>query len=97
MNIIGLDLRGVPCPLNAVRCQLAFEKLAVGEGLRVELDSGEPLESVVNQFLEAGQQVDVEMDSGQDATILITRLSPWPCRLPGDGSARVSPPAGWAC
>lgn len=76
MDIISLDLRGIPCPLNAVRCQLAFEKLAVGEGLRVKLDSGEPLESVVNQFLDAGQQVDVEMDSGQDATVLIIRLSP---------------------
>ncbi|MCY3653693.1 MAG: sulfurtransferase TusA family protein [Cyanobacteria bacterium MAG IRC1_bin_28] len=76
MDTIGLDLRGVPCPLNAVRCQLAFEKLAVGEGLRVQLDSGEPLESVVNQFLDAGQQVDMEVHSGQHATVLITRLSP---------------------
>jgi len=76
MDTIVLDLRGVPCPLNAVRCQLAFEKLAVGEGLRVQLDSGEPLESVVNQFLDAGQRVDVESDAGQEATVLITRISP---------------------
>ena len=76
MDTVGLDLRGIPCPLNAVRCQLAFEKLAVGEGLRVRLDSGEPLESVVNQFVDAGQRVDVEASSGQDATLLITRLSP---------------------
>ena len=76
MEAVSLDLRGVPCPLNAVRCQLAFEKLAVGEGLRVRLDSGEPLESVVSQFLAAGQQVDMEINSEQDATILITRLSP---------------------
>lgn len=75
-NTIGLDLRGVPCPLNAVRCQLALEKLAVGEGLRVKLDCGEPLESIVNQFLDAGQQVDVETSSAQEATVLITRLSP---------------------
>ena len=76
MDTIGLDLRGVPCPLNAVRCQLAFEKLAVGERLRVRLDSGEPLESVVHQFRDAGQQVDVESRSEQDATVLVTRLSP---------------------
>ncbi|KKZ13659.1 MAG: hypothetical protein TH68_06515 [Candidatus Synechococcus spongiarum 142] len=76
MGAIGLDLRGVPCPLNAVRCQLAFEKLAMGEVLRVQLDSGEPLESVVSQFLDAGQQVHVESNSGQNATVLITRLSP---------------------
>ena len=75
-DTISLDLRGVPCPLNAVRCQLAFEKLAVGQGLRVKLDTGEPLESVVNQFLDSGQQVDVETRSAQDATVLITRLSP---------------------
>ena len=76
MGTVNLDLRGVPCPLNAVRCQLAFEKLVVGEGLRVRLDAGEPLESVVEHFLDAGQQVDVEINSGQDATVLITRLSP---------------------
>lgn len=76
MAPVALDLRGIPCPLNAVRCQLAFEKLAVGEGLRVQLDCGEPLESVANQFLDAGQQVDVEVNSGQEAIILITRLSP---------------------
>ena len=75
-DITDLDLRGVPCPLNAVRCLLAFEKLAVGEGLRVKLDSGEPLESVVSQFLDAGQQVDVEASSAREATVLITRLSP---------------------
>lgn len=75
-NTIGLDLRGVPCPLNSVRCQLALEKLAVGEGLRVKLDCGEPLESVVSQFLDAGQQVDVETRCAQEATVLITRLSP---------------------
>ena len=76
MPTIDLDLRGVPCPLNAVRCQLALEKLAVGEGLRVQLDSGEPLQSVVEQFLGTGQQVDVETNSGHDAVILIIRLSP---------------------
>ncbi|MCY4173929.1 MAG: sulfurtransferase TusA family protein [Cyanobacteria bacterium MAG CAR3_bin_5] len=76
MDTIGLDLRGVPCPLNAVRCQLAFEKLAVGEGLRVQVDSGEPLESVVSQFLDAGQRVDVERDAGRHATVLVTRIAP---------------------
>ncbi|MCY4055426.1 MAG: sulfurtransferase TusA family protein [Cyanobacteria bacterium MAG CAR4_bin_6] len=76
MDTIGLDLRGVPCPLNAVRCQLAFEKLAVGEGLRVKVDSGEPLESVVSQFLDAGQRVDVERDAGRHATVLVTRIAP---------------------
>ena len=75
-NTIGLDLRGVPCPLNGVRCRLALEKLAVGERLRVKLDCGEPLESVVSQCLDAGQQVDVEARSSQEATVLITRLSP---------------------
>ena len=74
MATICLDLRGVPCPLNAVRCQLAFEKLTVGEGLRVQLDSGEPLQSVVEQFLNTGQQVDVEANSGHEAVVLITRL-----------------------
>ncbi len=71
--MVSLDLRGVPCPLNAVRCQLAFEKLAVGEELRVQLDTGEPLESVLRQFRGAGHGVDVEAAPGREAaTVLIT-------------------------
>ena len=37
-----LDLESVPCPLNAVKCKLALEKLSLHETLIVHLDKGEP-------------------------------------------------------
>jgi tRNA 2-thiouridine synthesizing protein A len=54
-----LDLRGVPCPMNWVRTKLALEDLAPGDSLVVELDPGEPLESVPRSAREDGHVVDV--------------------------------------
>jgi TusA-related sulfurtransferase len=54
-----LDLRGVPCPMNWVRTKLALEQLAPGDSLVVELDPGEPLESVPRSAREEGHEVDV--------------------------------------
>jgi TusA-related sulfurtransferase len=54
-----LDLRGVPCPMNWVRTKLALEQLAPGDSLVVELDPGEPLESVPHSAREEGHEVDV--------------------------------------
>ena len=61
-----LDLRGVPCPMNWVRTKLALEELAPGDSLLVELDPGEPLESVPRSAREDGHEVVVE---GQLVTI----------------------------
>jgi TusA-related sulfurtransferase len=55
-----LDLRGVPCPLNWVRARLALETMAAGESLQIQLDPGEPLESVPASALEDGHAVVVE-------------------------------------
>jgi tRNA 2-thiouridine synthesizing protein A len=54
-----LDLRGVPCPMNWVRTKLALEELAPGDSLLVELDPGEPLESVPRSAREDGHEVNV--------------------------------------
>jgi TusA-related sulfurtransferase len=54
-----LDLRGVPCPMNWVRTKLALEELAAGDSLVVELDEGEPLESVPRSAREDGHEVSV--------------------------------------
>ena len=54
-----LDLRGVPCPMNWVRTKLALEELAPGDSLLVELDPGEPLESVPRSAREEGHEVSV--------------------------------------
>jgi TusA-related sulfurtransferase len=55
-----LDLRGVPCPLNWVRARLALEAMAPGEPLLVQLDPGEPVESVPASALEDGHAVEVD-------------------------------------
>ncbi len=52
-----LDLSGVPCPMNWVRTKLALERLAPGDSLLVELDEGEPLESVPRSAREDGHDV----------------------------------------
>ena len=49
-----LDLKSVPCPLNAVKIKLALEKLGKNEELIVELDKGEPEEMVLNNLKEMG-------------------------------------------
>lgn len=68
-----MDLRGTPCPLNYIRCQLAFEKLAVGASLAVQLDAGEPAETVIDGFREAGQLV--EVDRGGDTGVVAVRIT----------------------
>jgi TusA-related sulfurtransferase len=65
--MIALDLRGVPCPLNWVRARLALEAMAPGESLLVQLDPGEPLESVPASAMEDGHGVVVQ---GTSVTIV---------------------------
>ena len=55
-----LDLRGVPCPLNWVKTRLALEQLEPGAHLVVELDAGEPIESVPASARDEGHDVTVE-------------------------------------
>ena len=55
-----LDLSGVPCPMNWVRTRLALEELAPGDTLIVDLDEGEPIESVPRSAAEEGHTVAVE-------------------------------------
>ena len=62
-----LDLRGVPCPLNWVKTRLALEDLPSGARLSVELDPGEPLESVPASARDEGHDVTVD---GTTVTIL---------------------------
>lgn len=55
-----LDLRGVLCPMNWVRAKLALERLASGETLVLQLDPGEPLDSVPQSAREDGHRVAVD-------------------------------------
>ncbi len=54
-----LDLRGLPCPQNYVRCCLALEDLLPEDFLEVYLDKGEPMEMVIPSLLEKGHKVEI--------------------------------------
>ncbi|MCP9927120.1 sulfurtransferase TusA family protein [Cyanobium sp. CH-040] len=52
-----LDLRGTPCPLNFIRSRLALEALGPGEWLQLDLDAGEPEQTVSEGLRQAGHRV----------------------------------------
>ncbi|MBM5825330.1 MAG: sulfurtransferase TusA family protein [Cyanobacteria bacterium M_surface_10_m2_119] len=52
-----LDLRRTPCPLNLIRARLSLETLAPGAWLQLDLDPGEPEESVAAGLRQAGHAV----------------------------------------
>lgn len=52
-----LDLRGTPCPVNFIRARLTLEGLAPGQWLQLDLDAGEPEQSVREGLREAGHRV----------------------------------------
>lgn len=53
-----LDLRGTPCPLNFIRSRLALEALEPGAWLQLDLDAGEPEETVAEGLRQAGHRVE---------------------------------------
>ena len=52
-----LDLRGTPCPVNFIRARLTLEGLDPGQWLQLDLDAGEPEQSVREGLREAGHRV----------------------------------------
>ena len=54
-----LDLRGLVCPLNFVKCCLALESLSFNEVLKVDLDIGEAEASVIDGLQEKGYKVKI--------------------------------------
>lgn len=61
-DVVELDLKGVPCPMNFVKAKLALEPLAVGARLAVTLDDGEPVQNVPASFRAEGQEVEEVTD-----------------------------------
>ena len=55
-----LDLTGVQCPMNWIRAKLALEHMSPGDVLSVEVDPGEPLDSVPRSAREDGHTVSVD-------------------------------------
>ena len=54
-----LDLRGVPCPVNFIRCSLFLETLKANDYFHLDLDRGEPEDNVLLGLREAGHDVEI--------------------------------------
>ncbi len=67
-----LDLRGLPCPINFVKCCLALENLPLNEVLKVDLDKGEAEISVIEGLQEKGFQIQIVKKDSKIVSLIIS-------------------------
>ena len=67
-----LDLRGLMCPLNFVKCCLALENLSLHEVLKVDLDIGEAENSVIDGLKEKGFKVNIMNKDSKMVSLIIS-------------------------
>ena len=67
-----LDLCGLVCPVNFVKCCLTLEKLSSNEVLKVDLDIGEAETSVIDGLQDKGYKVKILKRSPKKVTLLIS-------------------------
>ena len=67
-----LDLCGLVCPLNFVKCCLALENLSLNQVLKVDLDIGESETSVINGLQEKGYKVNILYKNFKKVTLIIS-------------------------
>ena len=67
-----LDLCGLACPANFVKCCLALENLALKDLLKVDLDPGEAETSVIEGLQEKGYKVKIMKKDFKKVTLLIS-------------------------
>ena len=67
-----LDLRGLACPVNFVKCCLALENLSLHEVLKVDLDIGEAENSVIDGLKEKGFKVNIMNKDSKMVSLIIS-------------------------
>ena len=67
-----LDLRGVACPINFVKCCLALEKLSSNQILRVDLDIGEAETNVIEGLQEKGYKLNILNKDVKTVSLIIS-------------------------
>ena len=67
-----LDLRGLVCPVNFVKCCIALESLSLNEVLKVDLDIGEAETSVIDGLQEKGYKVKILNKDSKKLTLIIS-------------------------
>ena len=67
-----LDLRGLVCPVNFVKCCLALENLPSKKFLKVDLDLGEAETNVLDGLLDKGYKVKIMNRDSKKVTLIIS-------------------------
>ena len=67
-----LDLCGLACPVNFVKCCLVLENLSSNQVLKVDLDIGESETSVIDGLKEKGYKVRIINKDSKKVTLIIS-------------------------
>ena len=67
-----LDLCGLACPVNFVKCCLVLENLSSNQVLKVDLDIGEAEASVRHGLEEKGYKVKILTKESKKVTLIIS-------------------------
>ena len=67
-----LDLCGLACPINFVKCCLVLENLSTNEVLQVDLDTGEAETSVIDGLKDKGYKVKILNKDAKKVTLIIS-------------------------
>ena len=67
-----LDLTGLACPVNFIRCCLALENLDYSDVLKVDLDTGEAETSVKEGLQEKGYKVEILKKNSEKVSLIIS-------------------------
>ena len=67
-----LDLCGLACPVNFVKCCLVLENLSSNQVLKVDLDIGEAETSVIDGLKEKGYQVKILNKNSKKVSLIIS-------------------------
>ena len=73
-NVIDhyIDLCGLTCPVNFVKCCLVLENLSSNQILKVDLDIGESETSVIDGLQEKGYKVKILNKDSKKVTLIIS-------------------------
>ena len=66
-----LDLCGLVCPVNFVKCCLVLENLSPNQVLKVDLDIGEAETSVIDGLKEKGYKVKILNKNSKKVSLII--------------------------
>ena len=67
-----LDLCGLDCPINFVKCCLALENLSFNQMLKVDLDVGEAEKNVIEGLQDKGYTVNIQNKDSKIVSLIIS-------------------------